>query len=118
MDNKSGENQEADFDDVTPDRANSSSDSEGRVWYWVVAALILGGFIGWAVGRQTAPALEKPADFVAADNQICHNCNSFADYRNLHSTERKSVALGPTPASIRPETDPHIRRSQRAGYDR
>ena len=90
-------------DDGASQATHSSSDSGGAVWYWVVAALIFGGFVGWVIGRQTAPAIGKPADFVAADRQIVETA-PISPTAETTESERTTVTLGPTPVSIRPET--------------
>jgi len=52
MNQPSDETKEKGLDAAEVEESAAGSAANNRVWFWVVAALLFGGFIGWALGRQ------------------------------------------------------------------
>jgi protein-disulfide isomerase len=93
---------------------NSPPDSGNRVWFWVFAALLVGGFIGWVIGRQSGSVPEQGSAAAAANAPIVVTTTPLAADEIVESelitgeaseAEVQTVAVGPTPASILPESD-------------
>ena len=104
MDQTPGETKENEFNTADPEESTSNSVTNNRVWYWVVAALLFGGFIGWAIGRQSGLAQAQPSSVAVSESPILVTATALPT-SEAEEPEANRVALGPTPASILPAPD-------------
>jgi protein-disulfide isomerase len=104
MDEMSVEPQENELDGVVSEQSSTESVTNKRVWYWVVAALLVGGFIGWVFGRQSGLAQTQMGTVAAIDIQ---DASTATPLPTAEATEPgvNTVSFGPTPATILPEPD-------------
>ncbi len=104
MDQPSDKTEENSIDALTSEGSGSVEKSEKRVWHWILLALLIGGIGGWLIGRQSGLGEEKTAASVAAASQKASTDTALPTVEAAAS-EINTIALGPTPVSIQPETE-------------
>ena len=102
-DQPASEIQDSEFDADALPRSDSSAGSNSHVGYWVFAALLVGVFIGWVIGRQSLPAQGITAAAPAANSAIVEPATALPIVENEASSVN-NVAAGPTPAALLLET--------------
>ncbi len=103
MDESSGETGGKNADVSTAEGSGAVDNGQNRIGYWIFLALLVGVIGGWLIGRQSGVSEQKTTASAAADNQIVVTATALAAVEAA-ALEINTAALGPTPASIQPET--------------
>jgi protein-disulfide isomerase len=90
------------LEEVTQGEVPPRAGSISPVWFWVFVALVGGGLVGWAIGRQMGMSAAAAPVEVTSVRAAATVTLVPADV--VENQSASVTLIGPTPASIRPET--------------